>query len=53
MDPLMIEAMVRAHLQARTEYHATRRRRWVVASPIPSRVFYRHRPLSRATGRPG
>lgn len=48
MDPLMIEAMVRAHLQAKAEHRITRRRRrWVVAAPIPSRTFYRHRTLPR------
>jgi hypothetical protein len=46
MDPLMIEAMVHAHMQARTEHRVTRRtrrQRWVVAAPVPSRVFYAHK----------
>jgi hypothetical protein len=46
MHPLMIEAMVRAHLQARAEHELTRRRR----RPRPGilgRVFYEHRTLPR------
>ncbi len=44
MDPLMLDAMIRAHLQARAEHEAARLRR---RRGIVGRVFYAHRPTSR------
>jgi hypothetical protein len=47
MDPLFIEAMVRAHLQTRAEHHLTRPRRRRSPRSIVSRVFYEHRTMPR------
>ena len=47
MDPLFIEAMVRAHLQTRAEHQLTRVRRRRTRSSIVSRVFYEHRTMPR------
>lgn len=47
MDPLMLEAMIRTHLQARAEQEASRMRRRRPRRGIVGRVFYTHRPPTR------